>query len=128
MPAIVTAFIAFAGFFACPMHTIFVERSDSESRVKAMKEIQRRARDAGQWPTTLIFPEGAGNFCLSDLWIYVPLYVAVSMESTNEVTYRLCNSTVYKGSFVLDVMDTQWSPNSIVMIQDNFYVMVSTYP
>ena len=47
-----------AGFFACPMHTIFVKRSDSESRVKASKEIQRRARDTGQWPTTLIFPEG----------------------------------------------------------------------
>ena len=48
----------FAGFFACPMHTIFVKRSDSESRLKAMKEIRRRAHDTGHWPTTLIFPEG----------------------------------------------------------------------
>ena len=72
MYAIVTTSIAFAGFFACPMHTIFVKRSDSESRLKAIKEIQRRARDAGQWPTTLIFPEGTVNFCFVS---FMNLYV-----------------------------------------------------
>ena len=61
--ATVTTSILLAGFFACPMHTIFVERSDSESRVKAKQEIQRRAHDAGHWPTTLIFPEGPASFC-----------------------------------------------------------------
>ena len=59
--ATVIALIILAGFFACPMHTIFVKRSDSDSRVKAMKEIQRRARDTGHWPTTLIFPEGPAS-------------------------------------------------------------------
>ena len=38
--------------------TIFVSRSDANSRQLCCQEIERRASSGGQWPPVLIFPEG----------------------------------------------------------------------
>eukprot|EP00931_Biecheleriopsis_adriatica_P017419 TRINITY_DN12515_c0_g1_i2.p1 TRINITY_DN12515_c0_g1~~TRINITY_DN12515_c0_g1_i2.p1 ORF type:complete len:519 (-),score=72.35 TRINITY_DN12515_c0_g1_i2:113-1669(-) len=37
---------------------IFVDRKDPESRNVAKQALQRRAAERGQWPQTLVFPEG----------------------------------------------------------------------
>ena len=40
------------------MRTIYVERQDPDSRMKAAEEIRRRTHTRGEWPKVLIFPEG----------------------------------------------------------------------
>lgn len=40
------------------LRTIYVEREDPESRMKAAEEIRRRTHTRGEWPKVLIFPEG----------------------------------------------------------------------
>lgn len=40
------------------MRTIYVERQDPDSRMKAADEIRRRTHTRGEWPKVLIFPEG----------------------------------------------------------------------
>ncbi|XP_062393902.1 lysophosphatidylcholine acyltransferase 1 [Sardina pilchardus] len=37
---------------------VFVSRSDPDSRRKTVEEIKRRALSEGEWPRTMIFPEG----------------------------------------------------------------------
>lgn len=40
------------------LRTIYVNRDDTDSKMKAAHEIQRRALSGGVWPKVLLFPEG----------------------------------------------------------------------
>ena len=44
------------------LRTIFVEREDPNSRMKAVGEIRRRTHSGGEWPKVQLFPEGMPSF------------------------------------------------------------------
>ena len=46
------------GLITKTLRTIYVEREDPNSRMKAAEEIRRRTHTRGEWPKVLVFPEG----------------------------------------------------------------------
>ena len=57
-------FVELIGLITRTLRTIYVEREDPESRMKAAEEIRRRTHTRGEWPKVLVFPEGKSYMTL----------------------------------------------------------------
>ena len=64
------------------LRTIYVEREDPQSRVKAAEEIRRRTHTRGEWPKVLIFPEGIQMHDVIQVLVHT-----VSMQLTDYISF-----------------------------------------
>ena len=80
------------------MRTIYVEREDPDSRMKAAEEIRRRAHTRGEWPKVLLFPEGIFLIIIiTYLYAYIHACILYNIGTTTNTKVLI---TFKQGAFL----------------------------